>query len=712
MNRWVRHPLRCALAEHAPAWDALLARMGYANPMLQSNFVDSALAHFGDGSEVLFVLERDAGAEAMAILKPGKFGVWTTFLPGQVQIGPVLVREMGVFHSIFTCLPGWVGQVDLLSLDPCFGGAGKTNHRLHGVVDHNLTIAVCTAGRIDGYWAGRSKNLVKNIRRYAHRIERSGKALDFRVHQALEDILPALARYCVLEAAGWKAKEGTALAPGNEQHRFYDALLTRFSATGDAVIEELWLGNALIASRLCIRHGKTLVILKTTHDESARSFAPARQLLLALIEREFATNSGGVIEFYTHATEDQLAWATGQRWISHHAFFRNEPFRALADAGRPLLRRVKGPQRAVAAGTDLRVESFSGIGALPEAALEAMRQAEAANFEQGPDWYRNLIRTVFNDDPGIRIYVLSCGERVEAVLPVRVIRDRGAARIEALGNFYTSLYQPYFSEHLSAEALALLIGELVSKNAPVSGFHFSPMDVGGHGFRLLAQALKKTGLAVFSYFCFGNWYLKAGVGWETYLLSRSRQMRSTLKRASKRFSDEGGVLEIVDGGAVLASAITEFQHVYSNSWKNDEPYPGFMPGLIRLLAARGALRLCIARLGGQAIGAQLWIVANGKASIFKVAYHEAYKKYSVGHLVGSALTEHALDVDGVQEIDFLIGDDPYKASWMSDRRERWGIVAYNLRTWKGILGFGREALGRLLKPWVMKMTRRRGKCDD
>jgi len=35
----------------------------------------------------------------------------------------------------------------------------------------------------------------------------------------------------------------------------------------------------------------------------------------------------------------------------------------------------------------------------------------------------------------------------------------------------------------------------------------------------------------------------------------------------------------------------------------------------------------------------------------------------------AALMQHALDVDRVQTVDYLIGDDAYKREWMSHRRE-------------------------------------------
>ena len=55
---------------------------------------------------------------------------------------------------------------------------------------------------------------------------------------------------------------------------------------------------------------------------------------------------------------------------------------------------------------------------------------------------------------------------------------------------------------------------------------------------------------------------------------------------------------------------------------------------------------------------------------------------------------HSIDVDHAEEVDYLTGDDAYKQDWMSHRRERRGIVAFNPLTVRGLVLGSKHALGK------------------
>jgi len=351
----------------------------------------------------------------------------------------------------------------------------------------------------------------------------------------------------------------------------------------------------------------------------------------------------------------------------------------------------------------LRVNRYLSCTELPQEVCDAMRKAETCSIEQGHDWYLNLVDTVFRGDAGIRIFVLSLPNEILAVFPIRIVPESGRVFVEALANYYTSLYQPYISERATTDRLAVLLRAILNDCPNAYKLTFAPLNTQCVGYGRLRKALSSAGLAPFAYFCFGNWYLKANKTWSDYVQKRPGQLRNIIARKGQSFRRKNGVLELIQSSERLEYGIQAYQKVYATSWKIPEPYPDFMPGLMRMLEKNGWLRLGVATLNGAPVAAQVWIVAYGRASIYKLAYDESSKYLSAGSLLSAMLMEHVLDRDKVSEVDYLIGDDTYKAAWMSDRRERWGLVAYNPKTVHGMLGAAREAVWHLLKPWFSNL---------
>jgi CelD/BcsL family acetyltransferase involved in cellulose biosynthesis len=342
------------------------------------------------------------------------------------------------------------------------------------------------------------------------------------------------------------------------------------------------------------------------------------------------------------------------------------------------------------------VDTYAHVRDLPADALALLSRAEQQHIEFGADWYANLIDNVHAREPQaheVRFHVLRCQGRVLAVLPTVAQNGALGREVTALSNFYTALYAPALAEGIQAEDLLPLTRALRRSGARAAAYRFSPMDPASREFALLKRALGLAGLSTHSYFAFGNWHEPVQKNWADYLKERSGQVRSTIKRNAKKFAAEGGRLEIVQGGDHLEAGLSAYQAVYARSWKVPEPFIDFVPGLIRLCARRGWLRLGLAWLGDTPVAAQIWIVANGRADIYKLAYDEAQKALAPGTLLTALMMEHAIDVDQVREIDYLIGDDAYKAAWMSQRRERFGLVAYDPLTLHGLLGLARQAVG-------------------
>lgn len=698
---WEFHPAQASFAQHAADWDRLNGELYASHPYFDSRFVGPLLKHFASGHELLCLYRAKGGIRAALILQPRGAGRWASFRPAQAQITPLLLADAGLLPQLLAALPGFAWSIEFHALDPRYAPAFSCLRAETIVSNHASTIGVEPGLGFAAYWQQRPKNLRRNVRRYINRLEREAGEAQVACLEAPEAMPEGVRRFGELESAGWKAAAGTAVSIDNAQGRFYAEVLANFAASGQAEVCEFSIAGQLAASRLLIGNARMLVILKTTYDETLARFAPSRLLLYRLLERQLTEHPARTVEFYTNATRDQAEWATFSSTIQNVQLFRSDGAIVGYTLLKALQRALAGTARPhpVAAEPQPAVEVHCSDS--PEALAAEVTAlddfAPRASIEDSLDWFGLLQRQVYPDDAGIRYYYVAEHGRPTAILPLRRTLQGGVRTLEALSNYYTSLYAPLLSRDSDPLALRHLLSAATREARGAHVMRFAPLDPDAPGYAALLNELRATGWIPLTFFCFGNWFLRVDGGWEDYLRKRSANLRSSIKRRNREFAAEGGTLEVISGPEDLEQAIAAFQEVYSASWKKPEPYPDFVPSLIRLLAARGMLRLGIARLQGRPIAAQLWIAGEGKASIYKVAYHHAYAALSPGTVLTSYLLRHVIEHDRVGEVDFLIGDDDYKKIWMSHRRERWGIVAFNPRTVVGCTLLLKEVAGRLAK---------------
>ena len=351
------------------------------------------------------------------------------------------------------------------------------------------------------------------------------------------------------------------------------------------------------------------------------------------------------------------------------------------------------------------VDLYRLAAQLPADAKALMEEHGRYSLQLGLPWFAILEKTILDGHSGLCYFVLRHSDCAVAVLPT-VTANRGwGHRVQGLANFYTALYSPALMTGLTAQHLTPLVDAVRTLYSPLRSLNLSPMDPTSMAYQALEAALALQGFKTFRYVCFGNWYLPACAGWPAYLAGRTSKQRSNIKRMEQRLADAGGRIEFITGLADIERGLAAYDQVYALSWKVPEPYPLFMPSLMRLCAHHEALRLGVVWLGETPIAAQLWVVWGGRAEIFKVAYDEAHKSLSPGTVLTAALMRHVLDVDHVSEVDYLTGDDPYKRMWMTQRRERWGLIAYDRRSLPGAIGMLLESGTRRARLWLRALSK-------
>lgn len=336
---------------------------------------------------------------------------------------------------------------------------------------------------------------------------------------------------------------------------------------------------------------------------------------------------------------------------------------------------------------------------LPEGADVLFAEAGEDSIFFSRPWFENLVNTALEDGQAL---LLACVVEREHVLTLLPLMKRDNGHLHALGHLYTSLYSVLIAKQRQHDIVACLAQGLTQ--LPGCSLRLAPMARDDHGLLRLRQALESTGCSCFLYFRFFNWFHRLqGQSFADYMAARPAKVRNTIARKRRKLAREQGydIRLYTDDG--LQQAIADYHAVYRASWKAKELYEDVVEGLAGRLSRRGWLRLAILYIGGRPAAAQFWFVAHGKASIFKLAYDKTWKRYSPGSILLCYLMEHVIDVDRVEEIDFLTGNDAYKQDWMSERRERWGLYCGKSPQAKGRLGRYLDAV----KGW----NRRREQVD-
>ncbi len=367
--------------------------------------------------------------------------------------------------------------------------------------------------------------------------------------------------------------------------------------------------------------------------------------------------------------------------------------------------------------TGLQVRIYSTLEELPASCIRLFEEAGERSFFLTLPWFRNFVKTALDGAGPLRVYTVGSENglgAVEGMLLARGLspfqKTTSFRKLSALTNYYSCFFMPHLADTAAvrvAEVLQALARAIGAENPRWDAVEIQPLDQNSENFAILVGAFKAAGFVVQTFFCFGNWYLRVGGrSFAEYVETLPSAVRNTLQRKQRKLEKSARAkLQIVTGGEELEAAIQAYKQVYFASWKQPEPYPEFIPGLIRVCSELGALRLGLVHVDGQPAAAQLWIVHGGTAFIYKLAYDEQFADLSVGTILTAKLMQHVIDVDKVDEVDYLSGDDAYKKDWMSHRRERWGILALNPRTPRGVLAIGRHLGGRTVKRGVSALFR-------
>lgn len=109
----------------------------------------------------------------------------------------------------------------------------------------------------------------------------------------------AFAEFLQVEASGWKAEQGSAIAQVPDRRAFYELLIQGGNGVWRPEINLLRLHGRTVAAQLCVRAGRALSVLKIGYDESHRELTPGNLLLDHLLKTSCESGDTDTVSLVT-----------------------------------------------------------------------------------------------------------------------------------------------------------------------------------------------------------------------------------------------------------------------------------------------------------------------------------------------------------------------------------------------------------------------------
>ncbi len=256
----------------------------------------------------------------------------------------------------------------------------------------------------------------------------------------------------------------------------------------------------------------------------------------------------------------------------------------------------------------------------------------------------------------------------------RVLRFLGSG--EVCSEYLSILCEPQWETPVADALAAWLAGAhtAAGKNRRLRWdiLELSAVDAQDQAVARLVERLGALGHAVHCRPGPPCWRITLPQTWEAFLAPLSRNRRRKLRQVGRKFAEGHVRARCIQSYEEIAQAIDlliELQHARRRQLGQatcfDSPcYLGFLHEAALGLWEAGRLALVVVEQEGTPLAVELAFRGPERLYAYQAAISGQRLQDSPGHLGNYALVRHALD-HGLSVLDFLRGDEPYKADWQA-----------------------------------------------
>lgn len=176
---------------------------------------------------------------------------------------------------------------------------------------------ISVRGSAEDYFAGQSKNFLRNYRRIGRRIEEQSE-VRFRFETGNSELNAE--QFMDIEHQGWKAERKTSIRSDESYVEFFRLLTKRMEEQGWLRWAFLDIGGEPAAGQFMVQSGDTLYVVKIGFDEKFSKLSPGAALFGRVIERSFESGDIKEINFMSGYSW-MKDWNVQARNLANIAFF-------------------------------------------------------------------------------------------------------------------------------------------------------------------------------------------------------------------------------------------------------------------------------------------------------------------------------------------------------------------------------------------------------
>lgn len=328
-------------------------------------------------------------------------------------------------------------------------------------------------------------------------------------------------------------------------------------------------------------------------------------------------------------------------------------------------------------------------------------------FELSLDWHKATYQYLTPECSTTYYHcLLNDNKELQVAWPLIHIvnKSSGSAELKSLTSFYSAIAEPIFMANVEQQHdVFFQLCQCVRDKNYWHKMTLGPFNDSGSLCKIIQDVFGYHRI----YSIAANWYQSNIISAEKYIENRPSRLKNTIKRNRNKLLKNHEVnVKTVTNLIDFNQCFLQYQNIYQQSWKGEEGSYDFIQAVCQSALLQNKLRMGMLYVDDVAVATQLWFVEKHTASIFKLAYHPDYRQYSVGSILSMALSEHVIEHDKVNQIEFGMGNEPYKQEWMSAVQQRITLECFNVKTLKGFNANIKYRHLANIKQWLLALISR------